>query len=183
MECSPVLVLDGLEARVNLVQMVGELLGGVRSGIGQHDALGATALHRDADDEAVGLERRDRHGDRRLEEAEAVDDARDGDGRLVDEQQAEQDELAGDFCRGCGYCLPCPMGIEINNCARMSLMVRRAPSAKWLSEEYQEKMAKIETCIGCRQCTRRCPYELDTPELLRKNLADYRKILAGIIEV
>ena len=97
--------------------------------------------------------------------------------------KGEQDELAGDFCRGCGYCLPCPMGIEINNCARMSLMVRRAPSAGWLSEAWQEKMAKIETCIGCRQCTKRCPYELDTPELLKKNLADYKKILAGEVSV
>ena len=72
---------------------------------------------------------------------------------------------------------------EINNCARMSLMVRRAPSASWLSESWQEKMAKIENCINCRQCTKRCPYELDTPELLRKNLADYKRILAGEVSV
>ena len=26
---------------------------------------------------------------------------------------------------------------------------------------------------------RRCPYELDTPNLLKRNLADYRRILAG----
>ena len=75
------------------------------------------------------------------------------------------------------------MGIEINNCARMSLMLRRAPSASWLSETWQEKMAKIETCINCRQCAGRCPYELDTPELLRKNLADYKKVLAGEVSV
>ena len=104
-------------------------------------------------------------------------------GEIAEYIKGEQDELAGDFCRGCGYCLPCPMGIEINNCARMSLMVRRAPSAGWLSEAWQEKMAKIETCINCRQCTKRCPYELDTPELLKKNLADYKRILAGEVQV
>ena len=38
-------------------------------------------------------------------------------------------ELAGDFCRGCGYCLPCPAQIDIPNCARMSLLIRRSPSA------------------------------------------------------
>ena len=38
----------------------------------------------------------------------------------------DRKELVGDFCRGCGYCMPCPMGIEISSCARMSLMLRRA---------------------------------------------------------
>ena len=46
----------------------------------------------------------------------------------------ECQELTGDFCRGCGYCMPCPAGIMINQCARMSLMLRRAQSANWLTE-------------------------------------------------
>ena len=102
---------------------------------------------------------------------------------IADYIKKEQDELSGSFCRGCGYCLPCPQGIEINNCARMSLMLRRAPSKAWLSEEYQAKMAEIENCINCRQCVKRCPYELDTPALLRRNLEDYKRVLAGEISV
>ena len=97
--------------------------------------------------------------------------------------ESERRELAGDFCRGCGYCMPCPQGIVINSCARMSLMIRRAPSESWLSEEWQREMAKIETCVECRQCASRCPYELDTPALLRRNLEDYRKGLAGEVSV
>ena len=89
----------------------------------------------------------------------------------------EKDELSGEFCRGCGYCMPCPMGIEINNAARMSLMLRRAPSQNWLSEEWQKKMMKIETCINCGQCLSKCPYHLNTPELLKKNLEDYKTFL------
>ncbi len=97
--------------------------------------------------------------------------------------RGEQQALAGEFCRGCGYCMPCPAGIEINNCARMSLMLRRAPSASWLTPEWQEKMKKIEGCLNCRKCTRACPYELSTPELLRKNYEDYKKVLAGEVKV
>ena len=87
--------------------------------------------------------------------------------------------LCGDFCRGCGYCMPCPAGIEINNCARMSLMLRRAVSAEWLTEAWQEKMAKIEDCLHCGKCASKCTYGLDTPSLLEKNLEDYRKVLSG----
>lgn len=88
-------------------------------------------------------------------------------------------ELLGDFCRGCGYCMPCPAGIEINNCARMSLLLRRSPSANWLTEESQQKMLKIEDCLHCGKCKTKCPYGLDTPALLEKNLKDYKEILAG----
>ncbi len=93
--------------------------------------------------------------------------------------EKDQKELAGNFCRGCGYCMPCPAGIEINNCARMSLMLRRSPSAQWLGHTWQEKMQKIENCLHCNQCRSRCPYHLDTPSLLAANYADYQDVLAG----
>ena len=92
-------------------------------------------------------------------------------------------ELSGDFCRGCGYCMPCPAGIEINNCARMSLLLRRSPSALQLTEEVQEKMKKIENCLHCNRCKSKCPYELDTPALLAKNYEDYKRVLAGEVSV
>lgn len=93
--------------------------------------------------------------------------------------EKDRQELQGDFCRGCGYCMPCPAGIEINNMARMSLLIRRSPSALQLTEEVQEKMAKIQDCEHCGSCKERCPYGLDTPALLEKNYRDYQEILAG----
>ena len=95
----------------------------------------------------------------------------------------DREELLGDFCRGCGYCMPCPAGIEINNCARMSLLLRRSPAESHLSKEGQEKMMKIENCIHCNQCKSKCPYGLDTPALLAKNLEDYKNVLAGKVQV
>lgn len=91
----------------------------------------------------------------------------------------DREQLQGEFCRGCGYCMPCPVGIEINNCARMSLMIRRAPSAAQLTPKMQEKMKLIEQCLHCGQCKGKCPYGLDTPALLEKNLKDYLEILGG----
>lgn len=95
----------------------------------------------------------------------------------------DRKELMGEFCRGCGYCMPCPAGIEINNCARMSLLIRRSPSASHLSPEGQKKMFKIENCINCGHCKSKCPYGLDTPNLLKKNLEDYKDILSGKVSV
>ncbi|MBE5884145.1 MAG: aldo/keto reductase [Lachnospiraceae bacterium] len=93
--------------------------------------------------------------------------------------EKDRGELLGEFCRGCGYCMPCPVGIEINNCARMSLMIRRAPSEAQLTEEMQAKMKLIEKCLHCGKCKTKCPYGLDTPTLLEKNYKDYCEILAG----
>ncbi len=95
----------------------------------------------------------------------------------------DKQELSGDFCRACGYCMPCPVGIHISDCARMSQLIRRSPSADHLTPAGQEKMLKIEECLECGQCASRCPYGLDTPKLLKKNLEDYKKILSGEIKV
>ena len=93
--------------------------------------------------------------------------------------EEERKSLMGDFCRGCGYCMPCTVDIQINNCARMSQLIRRSPSQNFLSEEWQQNMLNIENCVDCGLCKSKCPYGLDTPNLLRKNLADYKDILAG----
>ena len=97
--------------------------------------------------------------------------------------EKDRAELLGDFCRGCGYCAPCTVGISIRDCARMSQMIRRAPSKAWLSEHWQEEMKKIENCVECGVCMTRCPYKLSIPSLLRKNWADYQAILSGETKV
>jgi len=87
--------------------------------------------------------------------------------------------LSGSFCRGCGYCMPCPQGIEINNLARLSLLLRRSPSEKYLTDEYAKHVHEIDKCTGCRSCAKKCPYSLDTPSLLKRNLKDYDEIRGG----
>lgn len=95
----------------------------------------------------------------------------------------EKKKLSGDFCRACGYCLPCAAGIDIPQAARMAQLIRRSPSAQYLEKEWQDKMEKIEECINCGHCKSKCPYGLDTPTLLRKNLEDYRRIVSGEVQI
>lgn len=98
---------------------------------------------------------------------------------LLAQIEADRKELQGGFCRSCGYCMPCPMEINIRQCARMSLLIRRSPYEQFLSEDWQKEMAKTESCTGCGQCMSRCPYSLNIPSLLKENYDDYKLIISG----
>jgi predicted aldo/keto reductase-like oxidoreductase len=92
--------------------------------------------------------------------------------------ERERAELAGDFCRGCGYCLPCPADIPIPMAARMKYLLGRSPWRRFVTDDWQQKMERIEDCRDCGECGRRCPYGLHPPDLLRKMLDDYRRFVA-----
>ena len=92
--------------------------------------------------------------------------------------EADRKDLAGSFCRACGYCLPCAAGIDIPQAARMSALLRRSPYQPFLTDEWRAKMHKIEDCIHCNVCKSRCPYGLDTPNLLAEMLRDYEAFYA-----
>lgn len=87
----------------------------------------------------------------------------------------DREQLSGDFCRGCGYCQPCPAGIEIESCNRMYLFLRRAPYDVYLTDEFAEKMKQVEQCRHCGQCVKKCPYGLQIPELLQRNYEDFKQ--------
>ncbi len=92
--------------------------------------------------------------------------------------EQEKEALAGDFCRGCGYCLPCPQDIPIPMAARMHLLLKRAPAENFVTEQWQEKMQRIHLCKQCGACIERCPYELNTPEILAKAVEEYEAYLS-----
>lgn len=100
---------------------------------------------------------------------------------LTDERrekiEAEKVQLAGNFCRACGYCLPCPAKIDIPQAARISLLLRRAVVAHFLTEEAQERMMRVVDCSHCGHCVTNCPYGLDVPALLKENYEDYLTFL------
>ena len=99
------------------------------------------------------------------------------DDRVQSVIEADIKELGGEFCRGCGYCMPCPADIMIFIAARMSLLIRRAPPSLYLMDEWKETMKKIDNCINCGHCIEKCPYNLDVPRLLKLNLKAFKEII------
>lgn len=95
--------------------------------------------------------------------------------------QIEKDrrELCGEFCRGCGYCQPCTVGIQIQDCNRMSLFLQRAPHSVYVTDAWRKEMDKIDDCVHCDLCKTRCPYGIDIPNTLVKNKADFDKVWAA----
>ena len=91
-------------------------------------------------------------------------------------QVEDMKTLGQQYCRGCGYCLPCPEGISIHVVARMYHMIRRFPTKNYLTPEWRESMTRVEKCTRCGACMKRCPYGLQTPDLIREAKADYDQI-------
>ena len=81
------------------------------------------------------------------------------DRRRITELKAE---LGKTFCHACGYCQPCPEGIAIAMLMRAKSFARRMPVEQAV-RALGRHMAKIDSCVRCNQCTKRCPYKLDIP--------------------
>jgi aryl-alcohol dehydrogenase-like predicted oxidoreductase len=101
------------------------------------------------------------------------------DAAVIKQAQALREELGAHFCRGCGYCLPCPQDIDIPMIARLDRLLRRSPWKTYASDAWIGKMSRAASCVNCGACASRCPYKLDTPELVAYNVADYKKFMAG----
>jgi predicted aldo/keto reductase-like oxidoreductase len=86
-------------------------------------------------------------------------------------------ELSGEFCRGCGYCMPCPAKIVIPVSARMSLLMQRAPESLFMSDDWRGSMQRVEDCTDCGHCKEHCPYNLDAPKLMQEGWKEYKKLL------
>jgi len=101
------------------------------------------------------------------------------DAELLGVIEADKNALLGNFCRCCGYCLPCPVDIPINNAARITLLLGRMPADKWSTPEWQEYMRRVDDCIGCGECSRKCPYGLNVPVLLKQQQKGFFEFVAN----
>lgn len=82
-------------------------------------------------------------------------------------------ELGSVFCRRCGYCAPCTVGIDIPNNFVFHGYLSRYGLADWAKGRYGALTAHASDCVGCGACEERCPYQLPIREMLKKVAADF----------
>lgn len=71
-----------------------------------------------------------------------------------------------DFCRRCGYCGPCPQGIDIPGVFLMEGYYDRYELQGWAQERYAAMAVPATDCQNCGACVEKCPYDLPIPEKL-----------------
>ena len=76
-------------------------------------------------------------------------------------------------CTGCGYCLPCPRGVDIPGIFRCyNELYTESRFAGW--KEYvqvigfRREPGFASQCVGCGKCRQHCPQGIDIPVLLKK---------------
>jgi len=89
---------------------------------------------------------------------------------LEELRQLDRDkQLWGDrFCRRCGYCLPCPNGLQIPMLLLLQGYWERYGLRDWALERLQGMEKGYDDCEDCGVCVARCPYQLAIPELMRR---------------
>lgn len=84
-----------------------------------------------------------------------------------------QKELGTSFCRRCGYCAPCTVGIDIPNQFVFHGYLSRYGLEDWARGRYGSLTAHASDCVACGACEGRCPYQLPIREMLKKVAADF----------
>ena len=85
------------------------------------------------------------------------------------EMQKIREEVGKEFCHRCDYCQPCQKDIRISAVLIVKSIVKRMPvqnAMGWIDPVIE----KAKECIECKECMERCPYDLEIPELLKKNI-------------
>lgn len=89
------------------------------------------------------------------------------------EIERDRAELSGNFCRACGYCMPCPADIPLSEVCRMPQLIRRMQPERYMAHEWREKMELTKNCLHCGACAKKCPYELEPEKLIALAYDDY----------
>jgi len=93
------------------------------------------------------------------------------DHKLIADVRQKYQERAAIPCTKCGYCMPCPNGVdipanfEIYNYAHL---YEDIPSARIKYQVFVPESARASVCIACHECEDECPQKIPISEWMPK---------------
>lgn len=97
----------------------------------------------------------------------------------LEEIEEIRKDLKGNFCRRCGYCMPCPQGINIPLVFLSERYMKRYGLAEWGLGRYLSSGLEEHPCVKCGACLKKCPYDLPIPDMLDRVKKVKEEIVKG----
>ena len=93
------------------------------------------------------------------------------DQELIREVARTYRTFLGNSCTRCGYCMPCPHGVDIINCLTEYNIAHMMQNPKASAMQYFSLIdddSRADSCVDCKECIPYCTQMLDIPAELQK---------------
>jgi predicted aldo/keto reductase-like oxidoreductase len=89
---------------------------------------------------------------------------------FIEEVREKYRKLSPIPCTSCGYCMPCPNGVNIPHAFRYynDAMMYNDPRTARFRYRQEPKEAWADQCIECLECEEKCPQQIPIAEWLKK---------------
>lgn len=103
--------------------------------------------------------------------ASTIDEISQNDQEIIREVARTYRSFLGNRCTRCGYCMPCPHGVDIINCLTEYNIAHMMGDPKASAMQYFTLIdddSRADSCIDCKECIPFCTQMLDIPAELQK---------------
>lgn len=111
------------------------------------------------------------HVKQNIEIASTLDTISEHDQEVIREVARTYRTHLGNDCTRCGYCMPCPHGVDIINCMSEYNIAHMMGNSKASAMQYFsliDENSRADSCIECMECLPFCTQMLNIPEELKK---------------